>query len=50
MNKNKLIKDLNDIVIIIGFNSDMFKEHYNKDITSMIKEIINRINNGKYEK
>lgn len=49
MNKELLIKDLQDILNIISWNKDLIKENYFFDILDMFKQLAKDIKGGKYE-
>lgn len=49
MNKDLLIKDLQDILDIISWNKDLIKENYFFDILSMFRSLVKDIKGGKYE-
>lgn len=50
MEKDLLIKDLQDILNMISWNKDLIKENYFFDILDMFKQLTKDIKNGKYEK
>lgn len=49
MNKELLIKDLQEILDIISWNRDLIKENYFFDILSMFRGLVKDIKGGKYE-
>ena len=49
MNKDLLIKDLQEIVYIMSVNKDMFREDFFLDILSMFRDLAKDIRGGKYE-
>lgn len=49
MNKELLIKDLQEIVNCMSMNKDMFKENYFFDMLKMFRDLVKEIKGGKYE-
>ena len=49
MNKNLLIKDLQDIVTIMTMNKDMFKEDFFFDMLDMLRQLAKDVRGGKYD-
>lgn len=50
MNKDLLIKDLQDIVSYMSMNKDMFKEDFFFDMLDLLRRIAKNVKGGKYEK
>ena len=50
MNKELLIKDLQEMVDCMSVNRDLFKEDYFFDILSMFRKLAKDIKNDKYIK
>ena len=49
MNKELLIKDLQETLDVIAMNKDLIKENYFFDILSMFRKLVKDIKGGKYE-
>jgi len=49
MNNKLLIKDIQDIMIIMSMNKDLFKEDFYSEMWEMLHQLIKDIKGGKYE-